>query len=102
MKYEIITSDTTKKYEVNAAEELFFDAVYEEIGEGIRLYRMSDGTLNVHYYTYPIGRIKLQGRKHGMQVLKGFHGVRWIDGDINDFLLNIIYWKKYIIWVTKE
>ena len=31
---------------------------------------MSDGTLNVQYYTMQIGRIKLYGRKSKMQVLR--------------------------------
>lgn len=101
MKYEIITNETNNKYKINSDEELFFNSVYDEIGDYIKLQRMSDGTLSVYYYTYPIGKIKLQGRKHKMQILKGLYGVKWIDGDINDFIPHIIDWKKYIEWVIK-
>ena len=98
MKYEIKynTTNPTKEYKINELEELFFDAVYEEIGNGITLTRMSDGTLDVSYHSYQIGRIKLQGRKYKMQILKGLYGVKWIDGDINDFIPHIKDWKKYI------
>ena len=111
MKYEIksniipLTNDVvlpTDKYKVNELEELFFDAVYEEIGEGIRLTRMSDGTLSVSYYSIPIGHIRLQGRKHKMQIPKGSYDVKCIEGNINDFIPHIKDWKKYIEKVIKE
>ena len=90
-----------KNYEINKDEELFFNKLFDEVGDGIRLQRMSDGSISVSYYTYPIGKIKLQGRKHKMQILKGYHGVKWIEGNINDFISHIPDWKKYIEWVVK-
>lgn len=104
MKYEITYNSTNprKKYEINEAEELFFNTLYDEVGDGIKLKRMSDGMIEVSYYTYPIGRIKLQGRKYKMQILNGLYDVKWIDGTIDDFLPHISDWKKYINWVIKD
>lgn len=103
VKYQITYNSTnsTKKYEVNDDEKLFFGVVFEEIGEGIELNRMSDGTLDVNYCGYPIGKIKLQGRKYKMQILKGLYGIRWIEGNLNDFISHIQDWKKYVKWVMK-
>ena len=111
MKYEIksnirkisgeIDDKYLQKYKVNASEEHFFDIVYQEIGDGIVLTRLSDGTLDVSYYGYPIGKIKLQGRNHSMQILKGTYNVKSIAGTIDDFIPHITDWKKYASWVLK-
>ena len=111
MKYEIKSNLMTlsgepdnkylEKYKVNSDEELFFRKVYDVIGDGIKLIRMSDGTLSVYYYTHQIGKIKLQGQKHKMQILKGLYGVKWIDGNVMDFIPHIIDWKKYITYLIK-
>ena len=103
MKYNITYNKTnpTKEYKINVLEESFFNTVYEEIGEGINIIRMSDGMLEVFYQSYYVGKIKLQGRKHKMQILKGLYDIKWIEGNINDFLPHIKDWKKYIEWVIK-
>lgn len=76
MKYRIEKNCTSQReYEVNEKEEVFFDRLYDSLPEGdrlfIHLYRMSNGTLSVYYKTYPIGKIKLQGRVFSMQIFKG-------------------------------
>ena len=101
MNYPIYkTSTTGKDFTVNDKEELFFNAFSEnmepEINTLISLYRMSDGTLSVYFSNYPVGKIKLQGRKHWMQILKGLDGVKVIDGDVGDFITHIADWKRYI------
>ena len=111
MKYEIksnlrklsgeIDDKYLQKYKVNANEEFFFEIVYQEIGEGIILTRLSDGTLDVSYYDYPIGKIKLQGRNHSMQIMKGIYNVKTITGSIDDFVPYIASWKKYAAHVLK-
>ena len=90
-----------QKYQVNESEEKFFEIVYEEIGDGICLVRMSDGTIAVSYKNYPIGKIKLQGRKHSMQILKGLYSAKSIEGNLEDFIPHIADWKKYVDWVCK-
>ena len=105
MKYEIrsnlrkisgeIDDKYLQKYKVNESEEDFFDAVYKAIGDGIVLIRMSDGTLDVSYHGYPIGKVKLQGRKFSMQILKGMYNIETITGSVEDFIPHIAVWKKY-------
>ena len=106
MKYEIksnmriisgeIYDKYLQKYQVNENEERFFDIVYQEIGTGVVLTRLSDGTLDVSYHGYPIGKVKLQGRNHSMQFRKGMYTVKSISGTIDDFIPHIADWKKYI------
>ena len=112
MKYEIrsnikkisgeIDDKYLQKYKVNESEEEFFDVVYKVIGEGIVLIRMSDGTLDVSYHSYPIGKVKLQGRKFCMQILKGMYNFKIITGSVEDFIPYIADWKKYTEWVSRE
>ena len=112
MKYEIrsnikkisgeIDDKYLQKYKVNESEEEFFDVVYKVIGEGIVLIRMSDGTLDVSYHSYPIGKVKLQGRKFSMQILKGMYNFKIITGSVEDFIPHIADWKKYTEWVSRE
>ena len=111
MKYEIksslrkisgeIDDKYLQKYAVNENEEKFFEIVYSELGEGVCLIRLADGTLDVSYSGYPIGKIKLQGRKHSMQILKGKYGVKSIEGTVEDFIPFVLEWKKYADWVCK-
>ena len=85
----------------NEDEELFFNALFNNVTDDINLERLSDGTISVYYRTYPIGKIKLTGRKHKMQILKGLYGIRWIEGNVNDFIPHIQDWVKYMKWVVK-
>ena len=90
MNYPISTqSDTGKKFTINEQEEQFFNA-------NILLERMSNGCISVSYATYPVGKIKLQGRKHWMQILKGLYTIKTIDGEVEDFIKHISDWEKYI------
>ena len=92
MKYRIEKNCTSQReYEVNEKEEVFFARLYDSLPEG-----MSNGTLSVYYKTYPIGKIKLQGRVFSMQILKGLSSVKNIDGSLEDFLEHIPDWCKYI------
>lgn len=99
----IIKSSTTKKtFETNDLEIEFFNTLYNGLTEwqnkGIHLTRMYDGTLDVYLYTYPIGKVKLQGHKHSIQVLKGEFGVKVYEDDISS---HINEWIKYMNWVVK-
>lgn len=101
MNYTISTqSDTGKKFIVNEQEEQFFNALYEYISPdknaNILLERMSNGCISVFYATYPVGKVKLQGRKHWMQILKGLYTIKTIDGEVEDFIKHISDWEKYI------
>lgn len=100
MKYRVSKNCTTAKdYTINDLEEQFFNELFTELSEQenkhIHLIRMANGVLSVQYGTYPIGKIKLQGRSHWMQILKG-QSSKTIEGTVWDFIANIPYWKKYI------
>lgn len=101
MRFRIEKNCTSQKdYVINEKEESFFECLYDSLPEAdrlfIHLYRMSNGTLSVYYKTYPIGKIKLQGRVFSMQILKGLSSVKNIDGSLEDFLKHIPDWCKYI------
>ncbi|MDT2922541.1 hypothetical protein P7H94_11445 [Lactococcus lactis] len=63
----------------------------------LKLNRLSDKTLNVEYIAYQIGRVKLQGRKTRMQILKS-DTVKWLENktleEYIDLSLNWIYYTK--------
>ncbi|MBQ9609358.1 MAG: hypothetical protein IJV15_07950 [Lachnospiraceae bacterium] len=83
----------------NEQEQIFFDKMKEalsEIDRTINLNRMSDGTISVYSNTYYVGKIKLTGKKHRMQILKGLQTVKVIDGELDDFIQHIPDWIRYI------
>lgn len=92
MKYRIVYNvyPPTKIYSVNPDEELFFDELYARLDESenshIVLHRFSNGTIEPYYKTYPVGKVKLQGRKHYMQILKSLYKYDEIDGTVQDFI----------------
>lgn len=100
-KYYIPYNSTnpSKEYDITKEEELFFDKLLEKSvhlkGE-FQLSRLSDGTVNVSYKTYPVGKIKLQGRKHSMLVLTSLYKQNSIEGTMDDFIRGIDGWIKYI------
>lgn len=102
MDYEIryTTSNPSKVFQVNELEVKFFDNLscllspYQN--EHIDLVRMSDGTIAVSYHSYPIGKVKLQGRKHSMQILKGSYGVTSLSGNVDDFIEQTPKWVSYL------
>ena len=63
--------------------------------------RLSDGTVNVSYRTYPVGKIKLQGRKHSMLVLTSLYKNNSIEGTMGNFIHGIDGWVNYISAVLK-
>jgi hypothetical protein len=85
---------------VNELEELFFEKLSSNLTNSenskIELLRMSDGALTVEYNHYPIGKIKLQGRKHWIQVLKGTYTTRTFEGDLELLISHIEEWVRYL------
>lgn len=92
-------TNPSKYYDVTKEEELFIDQILEKSrhlkGE-FQLSRLSDGTVNVSYNMYPVGKIKLQGRKHYMLVLTSLYKQNSIEGTTDDFISGIDGWIKYI------
>ena len=79
MKYPIKynVNPPTKLFEPNADEELYFGRLYSKLSEAenqkIILHRFSNGTIEPHFNSYPLGKIKLQGRNHYLQILKSLY-----------------------------
>lgn len=90
----------TKTFAINELEEQFFEKLSSNLTETenskILLFRMSDGTLSVEYNRYPIGKVKLQGRKHWIQVLKGSYTSKVIEGKLEQLIPYIEQWVKYL------
>lgn len=105
MKYQITynSSSPSKLYTINDNELSFFEELSNTLSQSenncIHLVRMNDGTLSVLYQNYPIGKIKMQGRKHWMQILKGLYDTKTINGDYQAFINNIPLWVKYLRWL---
>lgn len=99
------TTNLNRLYEVTVEEEQFFDILIEKSshlkGE-YQLSRLSDGTVNLSYNGYPIGKIKLQGRKKRMQVLTSINDNEVIEGTFENFVQAIDIWLQYITMVLKE
>ncbi len=77
MKYNICYSciPPTKIFQPNELEINFFNTLYNKLNnkckDKITLIRMADGTLSVNFKNgYCVGKIRLQGRKHWMQIFK--------------------------------
>ncbi|MDR7855931.1 hypothetical protein [Tissierella sp.] len=93
------SSNPAKKYALIEEEVKFLDKLLEKSshlkGE-FQLSRLSDGTVNVAYNRYPVGKIKLQGRKHTMLVLTSLYKNKTIEGGLDEFIIAIDIWIKYI------
>ena len=67
----------------------------------IKVNRMSDGTLNFCYDGMQIGRVRLQKRKHTMQILTDTDPMV-IEGELPDFLERLPDWMKYVRAVVRN
>ncbi len=106
-KYHILpNSEPPKKvYEESAEETQFFDAlliVSSHLKGEYQLSRLSNGTINVSYKGYPIGKIKLQGRTRSMMVMENLYDSKIIEGEFSDFIKGIDYWLYYIKRFLRE
>lgn len=101
IKYNVFPP--TKTFDVNADEELYFEKLSSKLtseeNKHIILYRMSNGTLDICFKDYPLGKIKLQGRKHRMQILKSLYKFDVVEGTVQDFIKRmddvVLYLRKY-------
>lgn len=84
--------------ELNEAEKIFFTELcqVQSNPNGFSIKRMSNGALEVTYNSYYVGKIKLTGRKHWMQILRGLTQQKCIYGELDDFIQHIPDWTKYI------
>ncbi|MCM3628784.1 3'-5' exonuclease [Paenibacillus glycanilyticus] len=81
-------------------ERQFIDALKVQMGEqaaALQYNIMSDKTINFCVGNTQIGRLKLSGRKHKMQILNR-DNVIWLDitGGLDEAINNIKHWMKYV------
>ena len=94
------TTNPSKTYDVNSDELQFFLKLSEDIDSKyssfIELYRIADGALSLYNLSSPFGRIKLQGRKHYLQVYKSIYKTYTVYGELEDFITEIHNLENYI------
>ena len=95
-----ITQSTIKKFTWNEDEELYFSIFHSKLTEHensrIILHRLSNGSIEPYFNHYPLGKIKLQGTQHYMQVFKSLYKWKVIDGNVGDFIERIDSVIKYM------
>ena len=63
---------------------------------------MSNKSFSIQYNSYPIGRIKINGKKSSMQVLKGLNGVKHFENlSLDEYISHIPEWIKHIKYCIK-
>ena len=96
-----------KLSKLNDNEKLFINTLEEKLEDlGVReklSYNvMSDRTINFQVDNMQIGRVKLNGRKHRMQILDK-DNVLWLDIEgVDEALNNIKHWMKYTKYLVSD
>lgn len=96
-----------KLSKLNDNEKLFINTLEEKLEDlGVReklSYNvMSDRTINFQVDNMQIGRVKLNGRKHRMQILDK-DNVLWLDIEgVDEALNNIKHWMKYTKYLISD
>lgn len=63
----------------------------------LRFNPMSSGEFSIYYENYPVGKIKLKGRKTYMQVLKGAYDIKVFRNlTLEEYIACIPAWIRYI------
>jgi len=97
--YERALERKNEQIDLNEQEQQFFDELknaLSKIQRTISMKRMSNGIISVYSNTYYVGKIKLTGRKHWMQILRGETQIKTIDGELDGFISHIPDWVRYI------
>ena len=96
-----------KEYQISSEERVFLDTLIKKgrkLKGDFQFRRMADGTIAVSFSDCPIGKIKLQGKHHSMQILTGLYGPENVSENIYEdspekfdvFIDGIDLWIKYI------
>lgn len=93
--------EESKYCEVSAAEKEFITNLMYKLNQqnefkALKLRRMSSKAIDVSYNMYPIGKIKLLGKKTWMQVFRNLYDVELIEGNLEVYINSIDLWIKYI------
>lgn len=94
------TSNPSKQFEFTADEREFFTQLHssltDEENRRIKLVRMSNGSIEPYFGSYPLGKVKLQGRKLSMQIFKNAIDFDEVEGTPHELQSYIPFIVKYI------
>jgi len=95
------SNNPRKTYDLIDDEKLLLNKLIEKSKDNnlnplYKFSRLSNGTINIDYSSYPIGKCKLQGKTKWMMVMKNIYDSENITGDVNDFIDGIDKWIDYI------
>lgn len=112
---QILTQSVTRKmgigisFQTNDTEDEFFRELVKkaiEVQLNPKLFcfePMSNGSFSVSYGNYPIGKIKLNGSKTYMQVLKGLTGIKEFENlSLEECVSHIADWIRHIKYCLKD
>lgn len=90
-------------------EKIFFTEVVKQVIDAnlgpkyLHFYPMSVKDFYVYYSDYPIGRIKLRGRKTHILILKGLYSIKQYENlSLEEYINFIPYWIKHIKYCLKD
>lgn len=101
--YNLITRHIvdSKYCNISNDEEVFIKALLLKLHQNnlkpVSLQRMSTKDISVNYSGYPIGKVKLQGKKTWMQILTGLHDHNKLENaSLEEYIESIDLWITYI------
>jgi len=101
--YDIVTRHIvdSKYCNISNDEEVFIKALLLKLHQNnlksVSLQRMSTKDISVNYSGYPIGKVKLQGKKTWMQILTGLHDHNKLENaSLEEYIDSIDLWITYI------
>jgi hypothetical protein len=95
------STNPKKVYDVTEEEQLFLSTLVEKaqvnkLKNSFRYSRLSNGTINVDYGSYFIGKINVQGKNPYLMYMENLYDSKNIEGNLQDLTAGIDYWIKYI------
>lgn len=98
-----IKSHSNKDFIWNKSETLFFNALHSKLttdeNKHIILHRLSSGAIEPYFKSYPLGKVKLQGKKYYVQVFKSLYKVDVYEGTVEQLIekvdMTVEYLRKY-------
>jgi len=92
-------------YAINKNEESFLTSFTSTLSpedmDDITYERMSDGTIAVYYSRMPLGKVRLQKRKHSMQIL-GDYNSDLVYGELDNFIELLPEWINYLEYLKSD
>ncbi len=101
-----ISNTSQYKYIINDEEitllKTFEGQLSKDKAKNINYKRMGNGAIDINYNHTPVGRVRLQKKKHWMQILYEDKVHDIVDGELNDFLPLLPKWVKYVDYIIRD